>query len=352
MKVTKSPFGKVDSVDVYLFTLENANGIKAAITNFGATIVSLYVPDQDGNFDDVVLGHNTIDGYNQKVTPYLGAVVGRYGNRIGKGKFTLDSTEYSLPVNSGGNHLHGGFKGFNKVIWDAEIVKQDSAVGVKLSYLSKDGEEGYPGNLTCSVTYLLTNDNEIKIDYEATTDKATPVNLTHHSYFNLAGQGTGSILEHQLKIVADNFTPTDATLIPTGEIRPVAGTPMDFTTSEAIGARINDDYEQLKLAGGYDHNWVLNNQDGSLALAAEVYEPATGRVLQVLTTEPGIQFYSGNFLNGTITGKEGRVYEHRFGLCLETQHYPDSPNRPEFPSVILRPGETYTQTTIYKFSVK
>ena len=351
LTITESPFGQVNGMNVTLFTLENENGAKAAITNYGAIIVSLFMPDRDGNLDDIVLGYSTVDGYVE-VNPYFGAIVGRYGNRICKGRFILDGKEYTLVTNNIGNHLHGGLKGFDKVVWDAKTVKAEHAVGVRLTYLSQDGEEGYPGNLNCTVTYWLTNANEIKIDYEATTDQATPVNLTQHSYFNLAGQGKGDILNHTLKILADHFTPVDETLIPTGEIRPVSRTPMDFTAATAVGARIDEDYDQLQYGGGYDHNWVLNNQDGSLALAAELYDPKSGRCLEVFTTEPGIQFYSGNFLDGTITGKQGRVYKHRYGLCLETQHYPDSPNKQEFPSTILRPGDIYRQTTVFKFSAR
>jgi aldose 1-epimerase len=353
MKIEQSAFGKTATgQEVSLFTLQNASGMKATITNYGAIVTSLYVPDRNGNFDDVVLGYPALDGY-LKENPYFGCIVGRYGNRIGKGKFKLDGVEYKLTINDGENHLHGGAKGFDKAVWSAEPVQQDSAVGVKLSYLSTDGEEGYPGNLSSTVTYRLTNQSELKIEYLATADKATPVNLTHHSYFNLAGQGKGDILNHQVEIFADRFTPVDKGLIPTGKLRPVEGTPMDFRKPRAIGERINDDDdEQLKLGLGYDHNWALNRGNGSLALAARVFEPTTGRVLEIWTSEPGLQFYSGNFLDGTLTGKDGRVYKHRYGFCLETQHFPDSPNKPEFPNTILRPGETYRTETIYKFSAK
>jgi aldose 1-epimerase len=352
MKIEQSAFGKTtDGQEVSLFALQNASGMKATITNYGGIVTSLYVPDRNGNFDDVVLGYSTIDGY-LKEHPYFGALIGRYGNRIGKARFKLDGKEYKLAANNGENHLHGGVKGFDKVVWNGEPVKQDSAVGVKFTYLSKDGQEGYPGNLSCDATYLLTNKNELKITYHAATDKATPVNLTHHSYFNLAGQGNGDILNHQLEIFANRFTPVDKGLIPTGELRPVEGTPMDFRQPHAIGERINSADEQVKFGLGYDHNWMLNNSDGSLALAARVLESATGRTMEVWTTEPGIQFYSGNFLDGTLTGKEGRVYKHRYGFCLESQHFPDSPNKPEFPNTILRPGETYRTETIYRFSAK
>lgn len=352
MKIEQSAFGKAtDGQDVSLFTLQNASGMKATLTNYGGIVTSLYVPDRNGNFDDVVLGYSTIDGY-LKEHPYFGALIGRYGNRIGKGRFKLDGVEYKLATNNGENHLHGGVKGFDKVVWVGEPVKEDSAVGVKFSYLSKDGEEGYPGNLSCAVTYWLTKNNELQIQYRATTDKATTVNLTHHGYFNLAGQGKGDILGHQLEIFADRFTPVDKGLITTGELRPVAGTPMDFTQPHTIGERIGASDEQLKYGLGYDHNWVLNSNSGSLAIAARVTEPATGRVMEVWTTEPGIQFYCGNFLDGTLTGKEGRVYNYRYGLCLETQHFPDSPNKPDFPSTTLRPGDTYSTETVYRFSTK
>ncbi len=352
MKIEQSAFGKTaDGHEILLFTLQNALGMKATLINYGATLTSLYAPDRNGNFDDVVLGFPALDGY-LKEHPFFGGIIGRYGNRIGKGSFKLDGVEYKLATNNGENHLHGGVKGFHRVVWSAEPAKQDSAVGVTFSYLSTDSEEGYPGNLSCSVMYWLSNNNELKIEYRATTDKATPVNLTHHSYFNLAGQGKGDILDHRLEIFADRFTPGDKGLIPTGELRPVEGTPMDFRQSHAIGERINSDDEQLKSGLGYDHNWVLNNSNGSLALATRVYEPTTGRVMEVWTTEPGLQFYSGNFLDGTLTGKDGRVYKHRSGFCLETQHFPDSPNEPDFPSTILRPGETYSTETIYRFAAK
>lgn len=352
MKIEKHTFGKTeDGIPVELYTLTNANGLEAKITNYGGIVVSLLVPDRDGKPGDVVLGYGTLEEYI-KNNPYFGALVGRYGNRIAHGKFTLEGIEYTLAQNDGENHLHGGRKGFDKVVWKADAVRNKNSVGSKLTYLSKDGEEGYPGNLSVTVVYTLTNDNELKIEYTAVTDKVTIVNLTHHGYFNLAGAGLGDILGHELMIKADRFTPVDKGLIPTGELRSVKGTPMDFTRAVAIGARIDQAAEQLALGGGYDHNWVLNNGDGSLALAAKVYEPTTGRVMEIYTTEPGIQFYSGNFLDGSTTGKGGKVYEYRYGFCLETQHFPDSPNKPDFPSTVLKPGETYTTTTIYTFSVK
>jgi len=341
--VSKEVFGKLaDGKTVSLYTLVNNNGMQVKITNYGGIITSLKIPDKNGKLDDVVLGYDKLGGYLE-VTPYFGALVGRYGNRISKGKFTLNGEPYTLAVNNGENHLHGGIKGFDKVVWDAKVVKTEKGVGLELKYLSKDGEEGYPGNLMSTVTYTLTNENELKIDYEATTDKATPINLTHHSYFNLAGQGNCDILNHEMMINADRYTPVDDGLIPTGELKTVKNTSMDFTSPKKIGARIT------QVKGGYDHNYVLNNQSGNMALAARVYEETSGRVMDVLTTEPGIQFYSGNFLDGTITGKSGKVYKKHYGLCLETQHYPDSPNKSNFPSVILNPGEIYTQHTIYKY---
>jgi aldose 1-epimerase len=352
MDVMKEAFGKTaDGTEVDLYKLTNANGLRASIMTYGAIVVSLEVPDSKGKLADIVLGFDTLEEY-LKGHPYFGAIVGRYGNRIGKGKFTLNGVEYKLAVNNGPNHLHGGIKGFDKVVWNAEPVEKDDAVGVKLSYLSKDGEEGYPGNLSVTVIYTLTNNDELKIEYQATTDKATPINVTHHSYFNLAGQGEGDILSHELTLNADRFTPVDEGLIPTGELRPVKGTPFDFTKPVAIGARVGQDNEQLKFGLGYDHNFVLNSGGGKLALAATLHEPTTGRVMEIHTTEPGIQFYSGNFLDGTNIGKGGKVYKHRYGFCLETQHFPDSPNKPDFPSVTLNPGEKYTHITVHKFSAR
>jgi aldose 1-epimerase len=353
MDIQVTPFGKTaDGQEVRLYTLTNAKGLEARVMTYGAIVVSLKVPDKKGKMDDVVLGYDNLDSY-VKSSPYFGAIVGRYGNRIGKGKFTLDGVTYDkLALNDNGkNHLHGGVKGFDKVVWADEPVRRANGVGVQLSYLSKDGEEGYPGNLKATVTYVLTNDNELRIEYAATTDKATPVNLTHHGYWNLTG-GQRDILGHVLTLKADKFTPVDKGLIPTGALVPVKGTVMDFTKPTAIGARIEDKYEQLQFGGGYDHNWVLNKGDKDTTLAARVYEPTSGRVMEVFTKEPAIQFYSGNFLDGTITGKGGTVYKHRWGLCLETQHYPDSPNKPNFPSTILRPGQKYETTTVYRFSTK
>ena len=348
--VKKESFGKVEGQSIELYTLTNRKGAEAKITTYGATVVSLKVPDRNGKFDDVVLGFDDIDGY-LKGTAYFGATIGRYGNRIAKGRFTLNGVEYKLATNNDPNHLHGGNKGFDKVVWNAKPFNMKDGVGLALSYLSHDGEEGYPGNLSVSVTYALTDNNELRISYAATTDKDTVVNLTHHSYFNLAGQGTGDVLNHQLMINADRFTPTDAGSIPTGELRSVKGTPFDFTQPTTIGARINQDDEQLRLAKGYDHNYVLNGKTGTLRQVARVSEPTTGRTMEVWTTEPGVQLYTGNFLDGA-NGKSGKIYQFRYGFCLETQHFPDSPNKPSFPTTVLRKGATYRTRTIYKFSAR
>jgi len=336
---------------VDLYTLTNANGVEMKVTNYGGIVTSLKVPDKYRNLGDVVLGYDNLQDY-VKSNPYFGCIVGRYGNRIGKAKFTLNGVGYTLAKNNGDNSLHGGIKGFDKVVWDAQAMVGADSVSVEFKYMSKDGEEGFPGNLSVTVTYALTNDDELKIDYLASTDEVTVVNLTHHSYFNLAGAGSGDILGHELMLAADKFTPVDEGLIPTGELRPVAGTPMDFTQPTVIGDRINQDYEQLVFGKGYDHNWVLNGGGGSMALAASVYEPKTGRMMKVYTTEPWMQFYAGNFLDGSNIGKGGKAYEFRNGFCLETQHFPDSPNKPDFPSTVLKPGEEYKTTTIYKFSAK
>ena len=352
MNVTREPFGQTaDGTAADLFALTNDAGCEAKITNYGGIVVALTAPDRDGRFADVALGYDTLDEYLAD-TPYFGALVGRYGNRIAKARFTLGGVEYALAANDGDNSLHGGLVGFDKVVWNAETVEADDGVGVALTYLSADGEEGYPGNLSVKVVYTLTADNALRIDYTATTDADTVLNLTHHSYFNLAGAGSGDILGHVMQIDADRFTPVDETLIPTGELRPVEGTPMDFRTPTPIGERIEADDEQIRLGGGYDHNWVLNGGGGTLAPAARVAEPTSGRVMEVRTTEPGVQFYSGNFLDGSNVGKGGAAYNRRNGFCLETQHFPDSPNQPAFPSTVLKPGETYTQTTIYRFTAE
>ena len=351
-KISKESFGKTaDGESVDLFTLTNRNGMEARITNYGGIVTTLTAPDRNNKYADVVLGFNDLDSY-LKGHPYFGALVGRYGNRIAKGRFTLNGVEYKLAVNNGENHLHGGIKGFDKVVWTARSMRTKLGPALSLTYVSKDMEEGYPGNLTVKVVYTLTNNNELRIDYSASTDKDTVTNLTHHSYFNLAGEGNGDILNHQLLLKASRFTPTDAGSIPTGELRNVQGTPFDFLKSTAIGARINQDEEQLKFGGGYDHNWVVNGRAGTLRQAASVYESTSGRVMDVWTTEPGIQFYTGNFLDGTLTGKSGKAYARRNGFCLETQHYPDSPNKPKFPTTTLRKGATYRSTTIYRFSAR
>jgi aldose 1-epimerase len=350
--VQQKPFGTQGGRPVNLYTLTNANGVEVDTMNYGGIILSIRVPDRKGQFADIVLGHETLDGYIPN-PPYIGAIVGRYANRIANGTFTLDGKTYTLPKNDGPNTLHGGTdKTFNKVVWDGEPLK--GKAGVTYTYLSKDGDDGFPGNLKLRVTYTLTNDNELVIDYEATTDKATPINLSQHSYFNLAGEGTSDILNHELTLNADRFTPVDKNLIPTGELRPVKGTPLDFTTSAKVGARIDDSYDQMVLGHGYDHNWVINRKGANeaLTLAARMYEPTSGRVLEVSTTQPGVQFYTGNFLDGTVTGKQGHVYKRRYGFCLETQHFPDSPNHPDFPSTILKPGATFRSKTVFKFSTK
>lgn len=334
-----------------IYTLANKTGLSAKITNYGGIVMSLNVPDKSGQLGDVVLGFETVEEYLEP-HPYFGALIGRYGNRIANGKFTLEGKDYNLSQNDGPNSLHGGLKGFDKVIWDAKLLHTADGPALELTYLSKDGEEGYPGNLLVKVIYTLTHDDALRIDYTANSDETTVINLTHHSYFNLAGAGGSDILNHDLLLNAAHFTPVDETLIPTGEIKPVAGTSFDFTQPTKIGLRINQDDEQLKFGLGYDHNWVLNSTDGALALAARVSEPSSGRVMEVWTTEPGIQFYSGNFLDGSNIGKGGKVYQHRFGFCLETQHFPDSPNQPNFPSTVLKASQTYTSTTVYKFSVK
>ncbi len=351
--ISKEPFGTKEGTQVDLYTLRNSKGMEAKITNYGGIVVSLKVPDRNGQFGDVVLGFNSLNGYTSpeymKSNPYFGALIGRYGNRIGKAQFSLGGKIYKLAANNGSNHLHGGVKGFDKVVWEA-TPREGEEPALALHYLSKDGEEGYPGNLSVTAVYSLTNDSGLKVEFTATTDKETIVNLTHHSYFNLAGKG--DILGHEVMIKADSFTPVDSTLIPTGKLEPVKGTPFDFNTPTPIGARINENNEQLKFGNGYDHNWVINKPMGELELMAMVYEPTSGRVLEVLSTEPGLQFYSGNFLEGTLTGKGGWVYQFRNGFCMEPQHYPDSPNKPNFPSVVLKPGDTYHNTIIYRFSTR
>jgi len=355
--VDRSDFGVTpdgDSVD--LFTLANPNGVTMEVTNYGGIITSLRVPDRDGNLEDVVLGFDSLASYTSEAyrsaNPYFGALIGRYGNRIADAEFALNGETYTLDTNDGPNHLHGGEEGFDQVVWEAEPFRRGDSVGVVLSHTSLDGHGGYPGRLDVEVTYTLTPDDAVAVDYHATTTVATPVNLTQHSYFNLDGDGDGSIRDHELTIPADRFTPVDSTLIPTGELRPVEGTPFDFTDPTPVGARIDADNQQLEYGGGYDHNFVLAEQPSdTLRLAARVYEPDTGRLMTVRTTEPGVQFYSGNFLDGSFTGK-GEVYDRREGLALETQHFPDSPNQPDFPSTILRPDEEYRTRTVYRFSTR
>ncbi len=341
----KETYGKLpDGTAVDLYTLANRSGMEVKITNYGGIIVSIKTPDRNGKMGDVVLGYDNLDGYVTK-NPFFGCLVGRYGNRIGKARFSLSGVEYKLASNNGQNHLHGGLKGFDKQVWQARAL--DDATGLELKYLSRDGEEGYPGNLSVTVTYTLGDDNSLKIDYLATTDKETVLNLTNHSYFNLAGEG--DILGHEMMIDADRFTPVDSELITTGELRAVAGTPFDFLKPTPIGARIDAGDEQIVFGNGYDHNFVLNHKPGEMGLVARVYEPKTGRQMEVSTTEPGVQFYTGNFLDGSIRGKSGRIVERRSGFCLETQHFPDSPNKPQFPSPVLKPGETYRTSTSFRF---
>ena len=342
-----------DFDSIKLYTLENESDMTVLATNYGAIITSIIVPDRDGNLADVALGYDRVEDYINAVDkPYFGAVVGRYGNRIAKGEFTLDGETYSLLKNNGENHLHGGAMGFDKVVWTVDEYIEGKSL--TLSYLAKDKEEGYPGNLQLQITYTLRDDNSLVVDYYATADKATPVNVTQHTYFNLKGEGQGTILDHELMLNAKKFTPVDETLIPTGEMPTVAGTPFDFTTAKSIGRDIGQQDEQLSFGLGYDHNWILDKdgKEGELSLAAQVHEPTSGRVMEIHTTEPGLQFYGGNFLDGRLKGKSGKPYIHRGGFCLETQHFPDSPNQTNFPSTILKPGDTYESKTVFKFSAK
>lgn len=340
-----------DFDSIKLYTLKNKSGMTVKVTNYGATVTSIIVPDRNGNMADVALGYKSVEGYMNAVDkPYFGAIVGRYGNRIAKGKFSIDGKDYQLATNNGPNHLHGGVIGFDKVVWDAEL--DSKANSLVLSYRAKDMEEGYPGNLDIQVTYTLTETNELKVAYLATTDKATHVNLTQHTYFNFKGEGNGDILGHQLKINADRYTPVNKSLIPTGKIASVEKTPFDFRKAKEIGKDINVEDQQLTFGAGFDHNWVLNRKDNNLSLAAQVLEPESGRTLEVHTTEPGIQFYCGNFLDGRLKGKSGNPYIHRGGFCLETQHFPDSPNQQNFPSTLLKPGQKYESKTIFKFGIQ
>lgn len=351
--VSQTAFGHLpDGSAVELFTLSNGRGMEVRAITYGATIQAIRVPDAHGASGDVALGFDSLAGYlGPPPSPYFGAIVGRYANRIANGRFTLDGRVYRLATNNGPNHLHGGVRGFDKVNWHGEPFRHGDSVGVTFTRTSPDGEEGYPGTLSVRVTYTLSPANELTIDYLATTDKATPVNLSQHTYFNLRGEGSGDILGHVLMIAADSFTPVDSTLIPTGTIAPVAGTPFDFRAATAIGARINAPDQQLTHGHGYDHNFVLTRTQPGLVHAARVIEPTTGRALDVYTTEPGMQFYSGNFLDGTVRGKAGHIYPHRGGFCLESQHYPDSPNHPAFPGTILQPGEEYRSRTVWVFGV-
>jgi aldose 1-epimerase len=352
-RVARAAFGTLpDGTAVELFTVTNAKGIEVRAMTHGAIIVSLRVPDRQGQLDDIALGYDTAAEYVTNKTTYFGAVVGRYANRIARGRFTLDGKDVQLTVNDGKNHLHGGKKGFDAVSWRGEPFDDQRGAGVVFTYTSKDGEEGYPGTLTARVTYTLTDKNELIFDYHATTDAPTVVNLSQHTYFNLAGQGAREILEHDLQLFADRYTPVDDTLIPTGELAPVEGSPFDFRKPTAIGARIGQDNVQLKRGRGYDHNWVLTRSGEGLQPAAKLSERTTGRSMTIATTEPGIQFYSGNFLDGSNTGKQGRVYKHRVGLCLETQHFPDSPNKPTFPSTTLKPGAEYQSRTVLTFGTE
>jgi aldose 1-epimerase len=358
LMITKQPFGTTDGQSVDLYTLTNADGVEVKIMTYGGIIQSLKTPDSSSNSTNIVLGFSTLDQYVAKNSPfpaggpYFGAIIGRYANRIAKGTFTLDGVTYHLPINNPPNSLHGGIDGFDNKIWQATPIEPTAdSVGLKLHYVSPAGEEGYPGTLTVDVTYTLTNSNELRIDYHATTDAPTIVNLTNHSYWNLAGEGTGPVYDEILTLNASQFTPVDSTLIPTGAIDPVANTPMDFTSPMPIGARIRDNFPQLVIGHGYDHNYVLNRSDStSLVQAAHVHDPQSGRNLDVLTTEPGIQFYSGNFLDGSLVGTSGHAYRQSDGFALETQHFPDSPNHPNFPSTVLRPGQEFKSTTVFKFS--
>lgn len=352
--IPKENFNKIiDGKQVKLFTMKNKNGLITEVTNFGGKVVSQWVPDRNGNFEDIVLGYDNIDDYLKSTEQYFGALIGRYGNRIAKGKFTLNGKEYNLATNNGENHLHGGNKGFNDVVWDTRPFKNEKGEdALELKYFSPDGEEGYPGDLNITVVYTLTNNDEFIIEYSASCKDSTVINLTHHSFFNLLGAGNGNILDHEIKIFANYYTPVDSGLIPTGEIAKVAETPMDFTSFHSIGSRVEKDFEQLILGNGYDHNWVIDKKENETGIAASVYEPVTGRTMDVLTTEPGIQFYGGNFLDGSETGKGNKKYGFRTAFCLETQHFPDTPNKPDFPTCVLAPGQTYKHICIYKFGTK
>jgi aldose 1-epimerase len=349
-EISERRWGSLPSGEsISLFTLRNGNGLEASITNYGGRLVTLQVPDRAGRSEDIVLGFDSLEGYLGH-NPYFGALVGRFANRIANGKFELDGAAYTLLQNNGTNALHGGARGFDKVAWKAAAIDSNGNSALELRYLSRNGEEGYPGNLEIAATYTLSNDNTLRIDYSGSTDRATVLNLTNHSYFNLAGHAQGNILDQRVVLNADRFTPVGSNLIPTGDLRSVAGTPFDFRQSTAIGARIDANDEQIGFGGGYDHNFVLNRAGNGLSLAARVYDPRSGRVMEVLTTQPGMQFYTGNHIRGEIRGKGGATYDARAGFCCETQHFPDSPNQPQFPSSVLRPGDRYTHTTAFRFS--
>ena len=349
--ISKAPYGTTaDGKSVDEYTLTNANGVEVKIINYGGVITSIRVPDRMGTLSNVALGCSTLADYETK-SAYFGALIGRYGNRLANATFTLEGTRYKVPVNNGPNGLHGGIKGFDKQVWTAQEITTNAGASLGLTYVSVDGEEGYPGMLSVTVIYSLTDENGLRIDYSATTDQTTVVNLTNHSYFNLAGNGAGAVYDHLIQLNADHYTPVDSTLSPTGEIAPVAGTPFDFRSAKRIGASLRSGHEQVVFGRGYDHNFVLNHQTpGTLDLAARVYEPTSGRIMQVWTTEPGVQFYTGNFLDGSVVGSSGGMYRQGDAFCLETQHFPDSPNKPEFPTTTLKPGDTYKSTTIYQFS--
>ncbi len=340
-----------DTTQLQVYSIQNNNGLSMSVTNFGGRIITLKVPDKNGLSGDIVLGYDSLNQYFNRRSVY-GAMIGRFANRIANGKFSLEGKEYQLATNNGPNAIHGGPKGFHNVFWQLEPFMRDQTQALEMTYVSKDGEEGYPGNLTVKVIYSITDLNELVIEYEATTDQTTIINLTQHSFFNLAGEGTGDILNHDLTLNAGSFTPVDDHLIPTGEIKSVVGTPFDFLKAHKIGERINQEDPQLKFGKGYDHNWVLNKNGDEFSLAATVHEPVSGRIMEVWTTEPGMQFYSGNFLNKSEIGKGNKVYDLRYGFCLETQHFPDSPNRKNFPAAVLKPGEVYKQRTVFKFSVE
>ncbi|PCJ62280.1 MAG: galactose-1-epimerase [Planctomycetota bacterium] len=350
MDIKKEKFGSVNGVEVDLYIFKNDNGMEIKISNYGGIITSISTPNKQGEVGEITMGFDNVEDY-VKGCPYFGCIVGRIGNRIAKGKFELDGKVYDLAINNFTNHLHGGNVGFDKIVWDAELIQDSDSVGIELKYLSKDGEENYPGNLSVTLTYRLTSENELKIDYFATTDQATVCNLTNHAYFNLKDGGESSVLDHELAINADEFLPVNADSIPLGTILAVKDTPFDFNKSITIGERINNDDEQLKNGIGYDHNYIVNGKSGEMRFAAKVFEASSGRVMEVYTDQPGIQLYSGNYLDGSLTGRNGAIYKHRNALCLETQHYPDSPNQSNFPSVVLRPGEKYETSTIYKFKV-